>query len=137
MGNIGKRTAMNQRGSPFQSLHQIWFDGILKEQSQRSGDIQLISHYGPAAAGIGHYNPAQPFFHILQIRSQTQNSHHLRGHGNIKTGLPWYTMGLAPHTYNDMAKSPVIQIHYPLPSNPAHIYIQSISLLDMIVNHRS
>ena len=44
-------------------------------------------------------------------------------------------MSLAPHADHHMAQSTVIEIKHTLPNNTAHIDIERISLLDMIVNY--
>ena len=136
MGNIGERTAVNKSWCPFKSLYQIRLNGILKEQCQCTGYIQLISPNSTAITGICHHNLTKALLHVLQISGQTQNSHHFRGHSNIKASLTRNAMGLAPHAYYHMTESTVIQVQYTLPGDTANIDIQSITLLDMIVNNR-
>ena len=136
MGNVGERTAVNKGRCPLQSLYQIRLNGILKEQGKSTGYIQLISPYSTAITGICHHDLTKTLFHVLQVSGQTQNSHHLRGHGNIKASLTRNAMGFAPHADYHMTESTVIQVQYTLPSDTANINIQGIPLLDMIVNNR-
>ena len=67
VGDIGKRAAMDQGRSALQSLHQIWLDGILKEQCQGTGHVQLISPDSTAITGISHHNLPQALLHILKV----------------------------------------------------------------------
>ena len=44
-------------------------------------------------------------------------------------------MSLTPHADNYMAQGAVIQVQHTLPCHTAHINIQGVALLDVIVNH--
>ena len=54
----------------------------------------------------------------------------------MKTVLTHNAIALAAQTNRNMAQHPVIHIHDPLPDNPLDVNPQSISLLQMIIQHR-
>ena len=133
MSNISKWAAMNQGRSSLQGLYQIWLNSILKQESQSTGYIQLLSSNSTAITAVSYDDFSQTLLHILQIAGQAKNGHHLRGYGNIEACLSWYTMSLATKTNDHIAERSVVQIQNPLPSYTAYINIQRIALLDVVI----
>ena len=73
----------------------------------------------------------------MQAVGQAQNSHNLGGNSNIEAILTRHTMSLTAQANHDIAQLAVIHINYALPHDAARVDIQSIALLDMIIQHRA
>ena len=97
--------------------------------------LDLACSYRVAAVIISHDNLAQALLKVVQAISQAQNSHNLGGYGNIKAILTGHAMRLATQANYDITQLAVVHIYNALPHNAARVNIQSIALLDMVVQH--
>ena len=136
MRDIREGPAMDKGRRSLQGLYQIRLDGILKEQSERPGHIQFLGAHHASVTRIGHHDLPQAALHILQTVRKAEDRHHLRGHGDIKARLARHAVRSATEPDHYVAECAVIEIQHTFPHHAAHIDVQRIALLDMVVNDR-
>ena len=69
MGKVGKWATVDKGGRALQGLHEVRFDGVLKEQGQSARDVEFLGSYGAAVAGVGDDDFAEALFHIFKVGS--------------------------------------------------------------------
>ena len=135
MSDIGKGSAMNKCRNMFQSLYQIWLNGILEQSSHSPFRMDIRCCYRFAIISIGYNNAAKPFLQIGYACSQTEYGHNFRGYRNIKAAFSGNPVSLSTKAYNNVTKCTVIHIHDMIPYHLTRINVQHISLFDMIIHH--
>lgn len=138
MGDVGERSGVDEDGSSLQSLHQVGLDGILHENGERSSNSDVVGGDGDSGlagtddhasetkctARIGaqqtwrsRFTVRQdlPLLHILEIGSKSQDSHALRGYGNVEAGVPGEALLGGCLANSDFAEVSVVDVKYALP----------------------
>ena len=137
MGNVGEGAAMDKGRGMLQGLHQIGLQGILQQGSHGALSVEIPGGDGLAVPGVGHHQTGKACLQVVDIRSQTQNSHHFGGHGDIIAILSGDAVDLAPQTVHHIAQLPVVHIHAPPPGDLPGVDVQGVALIDMVVQHGS
>ena len=135
MGNISKRTAVDDCRDVFQSLYQVRLNGILQQSCHCALSLNLACSNRIAVVIVSNDNFCQTLLEVVQAACQAQNSHNLGSNGDVKAVLTRYAMSLAAQAYYDVAQLAVIHIYNTLPGNTARVNVQSVTLLDMVVEH--
>ena len=131
---IGKGAPVDERRIIFKRLHQVWHEGISQENRHGAISIQLLRCDGITFAIVADDNFPKPVLQILQIRGQAKDCHHLRGDGNVKSILAGKSIRDSPGGHNNIPERPIIHINNPSPTNPPHVDIQLVSVVNMIVD---
>ena len=120
-----------------QSLNQIWFHCIFQQSAHCAFCFQLSCCNRFFLIGVAYYDVAQTFFQIVQIFCQTENSHNFGSYGDIVTVFTRSTVDSAAQTVGHEAQLSVIHIHAAFPGNTAWVDVQSVTLIDVVVQHSS
>ena len=126
---------MDKRRGIFQGLHQIGRQRILEQGGHRPRRLQLRGGDRDPVAGIADDDAAQPLLQVLQVPGQAEDRHHLRGHGDIETGLHGEAVGRPAYAGDDLAQLPVVDIHHPPPGDPAQVQPELIAPVNIVVHH--
>ena len=135
MGDVGKGSAVDERGGVLQGLDQVRLDGVLQEGGHGSLGLQVMGGDRLVIPGIGHDHAGQAGLQIGQAGGQAQNCHDLGGHRDVESVLTGHAVGLAAQAADDVAQLTVIHIHRALPGDLAHVDIQRIALLNVVIQH--
>ena len=84
---------------------------------------------------MGHYDAAQPFFQILQIRRQAEDRHDLAGRGDVEAVLPGGAVDRPAQTLHDLAQLAVVHVQTVPETNFPRVDAQGIALLHVIIHH--
>ena len=135
MGNISERTAVDDCRYVFQSLYQVRLNGILQQSCHCALSLNLACGNRVAVVIVSNDNFCQTLLEVMQAACQAKNSHNLGSNGNVKAVLTRYAVSLAAQAYYDVAQLAVVHIYNTLPRNTARVNVQSVALLDMVVQH--
>ena len=136
VGDVRKRTAVNNGRDVFQRLHQIGFDRFFQQRRHCPMHFQHAGCHRFAAVSVADHDFRQAVFQIIDIFGQAQHRHDLGGHGDVEAVLARHAMGLTAQTDHDIAQGPVVHVHGPPPDDPPRIDSQPVPLLEMIVERR-
>ena len=128
---------MDERGSALDGLHEVRFDGILKEQCERARRAEFLGMDGTTAARPADEDASEAAFHIRKSVRKAENRHHLRGDRDIKARLARDTVDASAEPRNDVAKCTVVDVEDALPDDAVHVEIERVALKDVVVNERS
>src|SRR5699024_3454664 len=131
----GEGTAVDQSGGVLQGLHQVGLDGVLQEGSHGTLGLQIGGGDGLVGVGVAHNHAAQPLLQVGQPGGQAQHSHDLAGHSDVEAVLPRHTLHPATQAVHNVAQLAVVHVHAAAPSDLLHVNAQSVSLLDVVVQH--
>ena len=136
MGNVGKWPAMNEGGRVFQGLDQVGHEGILEQHRHGSMSLEIARRNRLTITRVSDHDIAQPVLKIGQVVRQAENGHDLGGDGDIETAFTWITVANPAQPGGNMAQVAIVHVDDPLPGDAAHIDIEGIAPVDMIVQHR-
>ena len=125
VGNIGKRTGMDQSRSALQGLHQVGLDGILHQDSQRTSHTQVFSSDSTAFAVGTDDHPSEAFAHVAQIGGEGQDRHDLACHGDVEPGPAGFPFFFRAKADFDFPQEAVVGIDRPAPGDGIRIDIQA------------
>ena len=137
MGNIGKRTAVNDRRRTFQRLHQIGLERFFQQHGHGALGFQIPRLDFPFVISLCNGNISKAFFQILQTGRQTEHRHHFRSHRDAEMVFPDNTVRLSAHTDHHMTQRAVIHIQTALEGNGARVDPETVPLLQVIVDQRT
>mmetsp|Transcript_48218 Transcript_48218/g.121354 ORF Transcript_48218/g.121354 Transcript_48218/m.121354 type:complete len:586 (+) Transcript_48218:36-1793(+) len=132
MSNVGKRSSVHKHWSTFESLHQVWHDGILHEHSECTGHTQIITRDRFTGTTASNHHGAETFAHIHQGGSQRKHSHDFTGNSNVKVGFTGVTGFRRTLTDGDLAQETIVGIHNTLPGDSLRIEIQTNKLGNLL-----
>ena len=135
VGDVGEGAAVDEGGGVLQGLDQIGADGVLQQGGHGPLGLQIGAVDWLPGAVVGHHHPAQPGLQVREVGGQAEHGHDLRGHGDVEAVLPRDAVHLAPQAADDVPELPVVHVHAPPPGDPAHVDVQGIALLDVVVQH--
>ena len=118
-------------------LHQVGQDGILEQGGHSALRFQITGIDGLFIMGKADKNIAEPPLEICPVGRQTEDGHHFRRGGNVKTRLARYPHGGTAQPYNRLPQCPVVHIHHPLPHDSAGVEVEAVFfILQVVVDQR-
>ena len=93
--DIGERTAVHQTGRALERLNQVGLDGILHQCRHGALCMQVAGVDRLAGVAVCHQNITETLFQVVQISSQTQDSHNLGCYGDHEVVLARHAVHLA------------------------------------------
>ncbi len=136
VGDVGERAAVDQRRVVLQRLHEVRLDGVAQQYGHRAVGLQIGGRDGLSLAGVGYDDPPQPLLQFPQRLGETEDGHHLGGHGDIVAGLAWHGVVRAAQPDDYVPQRPVVHVDHPLPDDPPRIDAQGVAVLDVVIQHR-
>ena len=133
MCDVGKWTAVHQSRGVFQSLYQVWFDGVFKQNCHRAVYLEVFGVDRFVVIGVSDQNVAQTLLEVLHIRCKAQDCHNLAGNGNLEAVLTRDTVCFSAQSDVDKAQCAVVHVHAAFEENAALVDIQLVALLHMVV----
>ena len=135
MGNVGKRSAMDNGRGVFQGLHQVGFNGILHQHGHSPFAAQLMYMHRVAVQVAADNNAAEPGFQVFQVLGQAQDGHDFRSHGNGESVLTGEAADFAAQAHYHVAQGTIVHVHNPAPGDLAGIQTQGVAVMDMVIDH--
>ena len=136
MGDVGKGSAVDKARLAFQGLHQVGLDCILQKDGHRPMDVQIPGEHRAAVVVVGHEHPAQPLLQVVDVLGQAQDSHDLRGDGDVKAALHREAVAFAAKAHHDVAQLPIVHVHDPAPEDLLRVNSQFVSFKDVVLQDR-
>ena len=134
MRDVRERAAVDERGRPLERLHEVRLDRVLEEQGERTRDAELLGADGAAVAAVSDDDLAEALLHVLEARREAEDGHHLRGHRDVEARLARRAVSLAAEADDDVAQRAVIEVEHAFPDDAAHVDVERVALLDVVVD---
>ena len=129
MGNVGKRSAVDNGGRLFRGLNQIGTDGIFEEHDNRTGHAEVVDGEGTVVKGVTQQNlpdsPPQVFF----IGCETENCHQFRSGCDVETGLLRNAVDGGTESCHNAAQGAVVHVKHASPQD----FFQSEAFCPMLI----
>jgi len=135
VGNVRKRTAMDDSRRMFQRLDEVRFDGIFHEHGHGPFTAQLMDIDRIPIKVRANDDTAKTFLQVFNIMGQAKDGHDFGSNSNHEPVFAHKTAGFTAQADNNMTESTVVHIHDAAPGNLTGIDPQFIALMDMVVNH--
>ncbi len=131
MGDIGKRAAMDKNGVAIQGLHEIWLHGVLEERVHGAMGAEIACGHGRARMLVGDHHIGKPPFQVLRRTGQTENRHHFRSGGEVKSSGPETIGGIGDQL--GVPQCTIRDIQGPPPHDAVGVDAEPISPVEMVV----
>ncbi len=116
---------MHQHRCALQSLHQVGFDGVLHQNSERPGHTQVVRRNRFTCPVLPDHDFRDAFAHVFQTGCQCQNCHKFRSHTDVIIGVQLKALFLRTLPDGDAAQHTIINIHTAPPGNGSWVDIQA------------
>ena len=137
MGDIGKRSAMDEGGIAFERLHDIGHEGVLEEHRHGAVGLHVARVHGLLVASLSDDDVAEPLRQIAEILGQTEDRHYFRSDRDVEAVFAREAVADATERGDDRAHGTVVHIHDAAPADAADVDIERIAPVDVIVDERS
>ena len=134
MGDVRERASVDEGRRALERLHEVRLDGILEEQRQSTRDIEFFRADGAALTAVADDDLTEALLHVLEVLREAEDGHHLRGHRDVEARLTRRAMCLAAEADNDVTQGAIIEVEHALPRDAAHVDVECITLLDVVVD---
>ena len=135
VSNVGKRTAVNKSRCMLKRLDQVRLNSVFEERCHSALCVDIADGNRLAVIGVGNNHSAQALFKVFDAGSKAEYSHDLRSNGNIKAVLSWHAVCNAAKSVNNVSELAIIHVYAALPHNTTWINIETVALLDMVIQH--
>ena len=134
MGNVGKGSAVDEGGVPFEGLGDVGQEGLAQEQGHCPSPTD-VAGFDRVALGRGaHDDVAQTLAKVSVIVGQHKNGHHLACGRDVKTVLSDVPVGRTTHANDDGSQRTVVHVDDPRPGYSSWVQFSLVSVLDVVVN---
>ena len=90
----------------------------------------------PAVAGIADDDAAKPLLQVRNILRKAEDCHDFGSYRNVETAFAGEAVCNAADRLHNVAQCAVVDVHHSPPDDAAHVDIQRIAPMDMIVDQR-
>ncbi len=134
--DIGEGAAMDEGRIVLERLHQVRRERVLEQRRHgaRRGELARLDRL--LVARLADLNVAEPALQIGEVRGETEDGHDLARHGDVEAPLAREAVGHAAERADDLAQRPVVHVDGAAPSDAAHIDVELVAPIDVIVDHR-
>ena len=137
VSNVGKRSTVNKSRCVLKRLDQVRLNSVFEQRCHSTLGMDIADGNRLAVIGVGNNHSAQALFKVFDAGSKAEYSHDLGGNGNIKAVLSWHAVCNAAKSVNNVSELAIVHVNAALPHNTTWINVETVSLLDMIIQHGS
>lgn len=116
VGNVGEGAGMNEDGCAFESLHQVWLNGVAHEDGERASDADVVGSDGLALLAVGADHLAEAALHVGQVVAERQDGHAFTGDSNVKSSVAGEALLGGRLTNGGFAEVAVVDIKHTVPA---------------------
>ena len=115
MGNVGERATVDEGRSIFRGLDKIGIQSILEEDSNGSGNTQILDIEWFIVKCIAEEDIVQTPFEVLEVARKAEYCHNFGGRGDIESAFLGLAVGIRAETCDYLPERTVIDIEYTAP----------------------
>ena len=131
MGDVCEGTGMDENGSSFQGLHQVWLNGILHEHCEGTSNTDIVgSDWVTTLAGSDDHR-TKTLTHVSKTCSKCKNGHTFTGYSDIKPSDTFLALFSCCLTNCDLAKETIISIQNTVPGDRLWINVKTSKTSDL------
>ena len=130
---FAKGPAVNEGRGVLQGLNEIRLDRLLQKNGHRPVNLEIGRRHGTPIERVGHHDASQAFPQFGQRFRKTEDGHHLRGHGDVKTALVRHAVPWPPQTDRHLPHGSIVHVHHTPPHDPSHVDSQLVAVVDVVV----
>ena len=127
---------MDEGWRVFERLHKVRHHRVLEQDRHRAVGLEVAREDRRLVAPRTDDDVAEPPLQILEIACQAQDRHHLGGDRDVKAALARKAVRRTAERGGDLAQRPVVHVKHPPPGHPAHVDVEVIAPVDVIVDQR-
>ena len=135
VSDIRKRSAVDKGRCAFEGLHQVRLEGVLEQSRHCALSLEIGAGNGLVVKGVADDYAGEPLLEVGYGFREAEHRHYLACDGDVKAVLTGHAVRNAAETVRDEAELAVVHVNAALPRDAAHVDIQLVALLDVIVEH--
>ena len=115
-------------------LHEVGHHRVLEQHRHRPVRLQVARKDRRLVAPRADDNVAETALQVLEIARQAQDRHHFGGDSDVEPTLAGIAVGRPTERGDDLAQRTVIHVHNATPRHPAHVDIEIVPPVDVVVD---
>ena len=136
MGNVSKRTAVNEGRSALGSLNQVWLQGIEEEGNDTATYTHILDGEWFVILSDAEENIVDATTEIVYACCETHDSHDFRSRSDVESSLCLDAV-LVTDTGNDATQATVVDVHHTAPEYLLELESLSLVLETVVVQEGS
>ena len=137
MGDVGERTAVDERGRAFEGLDEVRPEGVPEERGHGPFGLEVGGEHRPSCRIIADEDAAEPVPEVLEVAGQTEDGHDLAGRGDVEARLPGDPLERAANAGDDVAEDAVVHVDRPPDDDVLRVEKPAGAVeMDVVVGHR-
>ena len=139
MSDVCERAAVDDGRCMLQCLYKVRFQGILKECTHSTLCVQVAGCYrfllGNFSVCITDDDPCKAVLQVCNVTCKAKDCHDLGCYCDVVAVFPRHAVCLSAKAVYYETELAVIHIHTSSPCDLPRVDVQSVALVDMVVDH--
>src|SRR5204862_6321179 len=106
------------------------------DRGHGAGAADVLRSDRLAVPGVADDDAPEPLPQLGQRAGQREDGHHLRGGGDVETGLPGHTVDPVAQADDDVPQRPVVDVEHPAPGDAGQVQACVVPLVEVVVDQR-
>ena len=132
--DVRERPTVHERRGTLQTLHEIGRQRVLEERGHRTVRVEILRRNRPLIVRIADHDCTEALLQVLKRRGEAEDSHDLGCGDDVETVLPRIAVARPAERDGYLAKRPVVHVDHAPPGDAAHIQIEVVAVVDVVIN---
>ncbi len=133
--DVREGSAVDERGLPFERLHEVGLDRVLEEHRHRARRLHLFCGDRLALVRLADGDGAEPGAEVAEVAGDGDEAHHLAARGDVEARLARIAVDTAAETRDDVAQGTVVHVHATAPRDRDRIDAELVAVQQVRVDH--
>ena len=129
MGDVGKRSAVDEGRCIFRGLHEVGLNGVLEEHHDGAGHSEVLHRERFAGVGVAQQDVFDAAAQVGFVGGQAEDGHQLGSGRDVESCLTGQAVGRRAQTGHDGAQGAVVDIEHAAPQH----FLESETVLGVLV----
>ena len=136
MGDVGKRTAVDESRRILGRLHEVGQKRIFQQDRDGAGDAQVVYRKRFIVVGITQEDIPDATLEVVEVRGEAKDGHDFRSGSDVEARLGRYAIDGTAQAGDDVAQATVVYVQDALPLDFLQTETSMAILIKMVVEQR-
>ena len=133
MGDVGKRTAVDESRRILGRLHEVGQKRVFQQDRDGAGDTQIVYRERFIVVGITQEDIPDATLEIVEVRGEAKDGHDFRSGSDVEARLGRYAIDGTAQAGDDVAQATVVYVQDTLPLDFLQTETRMAILIKMVV----
>ncbi len=136
LGDVREGAAVYEGRRTLDGLDEVGLERVAQQDRHRARGAEVARVHRLPLIREADEDVAEAALEVAQVLGQAEDSHNLRGRGDVEEGLVRHAVGWFAEADDDVAKLAVVDVEDPAPPHAARVEHGLEAPVDVVVDHR-